>query len=620
MIRRFQTDNLNNNSRKFPLNERKEGLYFKEQFPYDEIPRIIFDDNIVLKEPLGDIFITDTTFRDGQQARPPYTPQQIEKLFDLMHKLGGPNGVIRQSEFFIYSKRDREALDRCRALGHQFPEITGWIRANSDDLNLVKKLNIKETGILTSVSDYHIYLKLGITRRKAMEKYLYVVKEALNAGIKPRCHFEDITRADIYGFCLPFAEELLKLSEESGIPVKIRLCDTMGYGITYPQTILPRSVPRLAHAFHKELGYPSELLEWHGHNDFHKVHINGATAWLHGISALNASLFGIGERTGNPPMESAIIEYIALKGENNGIDTTIITELADYFRKEIHGEIPSNFPFIGSNFNTTRAGIHADGILKNEKIYNIFDTEKLLNRPIRVTVTDKSGVAGIAQWINENIESITTGQHEPISKRLHGVRRIYEWVIYQYEQGRTTGISPDELITKAKHHLPFLFDSEFTKLTMEAQEIANTMMKRVYNSEILRNLDDYFLDKFLSVAVRREPSIQLITMANLNGERIGNMHTHHGQKGRFRRLKNKEFMEHRWFSEVKKTGKSHHSEPFVSMYTDEFLISAGYPIFNPENQLIAVLNVDFLFAELVKLHSNIPLEILEVSTRREEHK
>ena len=134
---------------------------------------------------------------------------------------------------------------------------------------------------------------------------------------------------------------------------------------------------------------PSDRLEWHGHNDFHKVHINGATAWLYGCDALNATLFGFGERTGNPPLEGAIIEYIALKGELCGIQTEVITELADYMRS-IGLPIPDNYPFVGKDFNTTRAGIHAGGLRQDERIYNIFDTARLLNRPPRVAITDKT--------------------------------------------------------------------------------------------------------------------------------------------------------------------------------------------------------------------------------------
>jgi hypothetical protein len=259
-------------ARAYPMIEPAEPVLYREQFPYTEVPRILFDGVYVRPEPAGEIWITDTTFRDGQQARPPYTPQQIVDIYSMLHRLGGPKGIIRQSEFFIYSKRDRAAVEGCQALGHKYPEITSWIRAHADDLKLVKEFGLKETGILTSCSDYHIYLKLKTTRTAAMEDYLSVVKEALAHGIRPRCHLEDVTRADIYGFCLPFAEKVLKLMQESGVGIKLRLCDTLGYGLSYPEAVLPRSIPKLVHAFAYELGYPTEWLEWHGHNDFHKVH------------------------------------------------------------------------------------------------------------------------------------------------------------------------------------------------------------------------------------------------------------------------------------------------------------------------------------------------------------
>ena len=69
-----------------------------------------------------------------------------------------------------------------------------------------------------------------------MDKYLVIVKKALDAGIVPRCHFEDITRADYYGFVVPFAAALKDLSDESGMPIKIRCCDTLGYGVSFPGT------------------------------------------------------------------------------------------------------------------------------------------------------------------------------------------------------------------------------------------------------------------------------------------------------------------------------------------------------------------------------------------------
>ena len=587
--------------RHFPLESVKEANLLREQFPYTEVPRIFFDGVEVPPSFPKEIWITDTTFRDGQQARPPYNPQHIVKIFDGLHRLGGEKGIIRQSEFFVYSKRDREAIEGCQALGHRYPEITGWIRANAQDFAIVKELGLKETGILTSVSDYHIFLKLKKNREKILDEYLGIVKEALAAGIVPRCHFEDITRADIYGFCLPFAEELLKLSQESGMPIKIRLCDTMGYGVTYPGACLPRSVPRLGHAFHRELGYPSELLEWHGHNDFHKVHVNAVTAWMYGISSLNASLLGYGERTGNPPLEAAVIEYLSLKGTHAGIDTTVITDIADFYRNEVQAPIPENYPFVGLECNTTRAGIHADGLLKNPEIYSIFDTEKLLKRPIKVTVTDKSGMSGIAQWLNEYVKDTPEANHEPLSKRHPGVRSIYDWVMEQYAQGRTSSISSDEMIAQAKRHIPSMFESNFEKVRKKAIEKGRALAQSICAAPEIQSLDPRVLERFLKKIIRTEPSLQFLALTNLDGHQICNVHTQRGDKGLFRSLLNVNFNEKEWFVNVKTTGEPYCSDLFFSRFTGRLIMTFAEPIYDQNGNMIAVMDLDFKFNELSKL-------------------
>ena len=601
----------------FPLVDVREPELYRGQFPYEQIPRILFDGQDASPNPAKDIWITDTTFRDGQQARPPYTPEQIARIFDFLHRLGGPKGIIRQSEFFLYSRRDAQAVEGCLSLGREFPEVTGWIRADARDLAIVKGFGLKETGILTSVSDYHIFLKLKSTRAKILDEYLGIVKSALDAGIRPRCHFEDITRADVYGFCLPFAEKLLALMQEAGTPIKIRLCDTMGFGVTFPGAALPRSVPRLVHAFASELGYPGELLEWHGHNDFHKVHVNAVTAWLYGCSALNSTVLGFGERTGNPPLEAAVIEYIGLRGTDDGMDTRIITEMGDYFRTEIQAPIPANYPFVGSEFNVTRAGIHADGILKNPEIYNIFDTEKILSRPIRVMVTDKSGMAGIAQWINENIPAVTGRPFDPVGKRHPGVRHIATWVAEQYAQGRTTSISPDELVAQARHFLPSLFVSDFQKAKEAAIGKARHIAERISASEDVRSLEPSRMESFLHEVVGREASIQLLAVTNLEGRRISQAHTQRGEKGLFRNLMNKDFRKHDWFVAVLQTGEPHYSDLFSSKYTGKLIMTAAMPILDAAGKMYAVMDIDFRFDELVKLISAIPDEILEVAERGE---
>ncbi|OGV72280.1 MAG: histone-lysine N-methyltransferase [Lentisphaerae bacterium RIFOXYB12_FULL_65_16] len=596
---------------RFALVDVEEPELFRDQFSYNQIPKVIFDGKITMPVPPDDIWITDTTFRDGQQARPPYAPEQIVDLYRLMNRLGGPNGVIRQCEFFIYSKRDRRAIEGCLELGCRYPEVTGWIRANPEDFKLVRALGLKETGILTSVSDYHIFLKLKKNRRKVMDEYLGTVKEALAEGIIPRCHFEDLTRADIYGFCLPFAEELMKLSEESGIPIKIRLCDTLGYGVSYPGAALPRSVPKLVHAFRFEAGVPAERLEWHGHNDFHKVHANATTAWLYGCSALNASLLGYGERCGNPPLEGAIIEYIGLKGEDCGIETRVITEIAEYYRDVVKAEIPSNYPFVGEEFNTTRAGIHADGILKNPEIYNIFDTEKILNRPIHIMVTDKSGLAGVAQWLNQYATQHPAGEYEAIGKRHPGVRRIYEWIMEQYEQGRTTAISSEEMIAQAKHHVPRLFESDFTKVKKEAVRKAELLAELITGAPEIQSLAPERVKKFLQNAIKEESAIQLLTITDLQGHRISQVHTQRGEKGLFRSLLNEDFSEREWFRDVLDTGQPYYSDLYFSRFTGILILTIAYPIKNAQDEIVAVIDMDFKFDGLTNLIHHLPSEILE---------
>src|SRR5512145_2690050 len=249
----------------FELKDVKEPELYREMFPYTSVPKIMLEDRTVKPRLPKDIWIMDTTFRDGQQSRPPYTPKQIATIFDYMHRMSGPKGVIRQTEFFLYSDKDKEAVRLCQERGYRFPEVTGWIRANKNDFKLVKEMGLKETGILTSCSDYHIFLKLNWSRKQALDNYLGIVKTALDQGIVPRCHLEDITRADFYGFVIPFAQELMKLSEESKMPVKIRACDTMGYGFPFPGTALPRGVPEIFYALIHDGGVPSAQLEWHGH-------------------------------------------------------------------------------------------------------------------------------------------------------------------------------------------------------------------------------------------------------------------------------------------------------------------------------------------------------------------
>ena len=146
-----------------------------------------------------------------------------------------------------------------------------------------------------------------------------------------------------------------------------------------------------------------------------------------------------------------VFEYASLRGSLDGMDTTVITQIADYFKNEIGYEIPPMTPYVGSSFNMTRAGVHADGLMKDEEIYTIFDTKKILGRPATVQISKTSGLAGIAYWINQ---TYGLSEEEKLDKRDALVIAMKEWVDQQYEDGRQTPMTDKELNEKLQSLAP----------------------------------------------------------------------------------------------------------------------------------------------------------------------
>ncbi len=247
--------------------------------------------------------------------------------------------------------------------GYDFPQVTAWIRAKKEDFQLVKDLGIKETGILVSCSNYHVFKKLKMTRKDAIKEYTKIIEASLDAGIIPRA-------------------------------------------------------------------------------DFYRAVVNSTTAWLYGASSVNTALLGIRERTGNTPLESMVMEYIQLRGGDGGMNIKKITEIGECFENELNYKIPPRTPFVGKAFNATRAGIHADGLLKDEEIYNIFDTTEILGRRPVVILDAHSGAAGIAMWLNNYF---MTNDDILINKRDERIAKIKEWIDNEYENGRVTAISDSEM-------------------------------------------------------------------------------------------------------------------------------------------------------------------------------
>ncbi|WP_165080168.1 histone-lysine N-methyltransferase [Desulfovibrio sp. ZJ746] len=595
--------------RALSLQDTAEPRLFRELFPYTSICRTSFDEVLLSPRPAAQMRITDTTFRDGQQARPPYTVRQVARMFDFLHRLGGKTGLIAASEFFLYSPRDRKCVEVCRARGYRFPRVTAWIRANREDLKLARDMEFDETGMLTSVSDYHIFLKLGKTRQQAMDMYTDLAAQALDWGIIPRCHFEDVTRADIYGFCLPLAQRLMELSRQSGMPVKIRLCDTMGYGVPWPGAALPRSVQRIVRAFTDEAGVPGEWLEWHGHNDFHMALANGVTAWLYGCGAVNSTLFGFGERTGNTPLEALLVEYISLTGDDAAADTTVLSEVAEFFERELDYRIPPNYPFVGRDFNATSAGVHADGLAKNEEIYNIFDTKRLLGRPVPIIVTDKTGRAGVAYWINT---SLGLPKEQQVSKKHPAVGKIYDAIMALYaDSGRTTSLSHEEMESLVQQHMPELFASEFDRMKKLAGELAANLILRLAASPALCRLDAEAcaaLDAF----VAEYPFIQFCCLTDDEGRMCCSAIADSEYAANYASLHpGYDFSGREWFRMPMQTGDLHIMDVYQSHFTSKLVITVSCAVTDENDRIVGVVSGDIQLEQLLKRARALRREAVE---------
>jgi isopropylmalate/homocitrate/citramalate synthase len=571
---------------------------FREIFPYTKVSRVAFDGIYVEPRPASPMFITDTTFRDGQQARPPYTVAQIVHLYALLYELGGRSGLIQASEFFMYSEKDRKAIEACRALGHPFPRVTGWIRAAKEDLRLARDMEFKEVGVLTSVSDYHIFLKLGWDRRRAFDQYLAIAAQALEWGIAPRCHFEDVTRADVQGFCLPLAAKLMELGKESGLPVKIRLCDTMGYGVPYSGAALPRSVPRLVRAFTDEAGVPGECLEWHGHNDLHKVLINGTTAWLYGCGGVNCTLLGFGERTGNSPLEAMVIEYVSLTGDDGAANPKVISAIARYFETELDYRIPDNYPLVGRDFNATSAGIHVDGLAKNEEIYNIFDTGAILGRDVPIIITDKSGRAGVAYWINQHLG---LGPDKKVSKTHPAVGMVYNAIMAAYERGRNTSYSNKEMLALAKRYMPDRFPSELRRLHGIAGKLAEHIMLRLAGKcQVCGEGAEFY--PWMPAFLAENPFIQYVYVTDTKARLLGMAISNEAEAYRenYKRLPlGFDFSEREWFINPMRDGGLHISNIYQSQMTGKLVLTVSTAITDENDEITGVLGADIALEELL---------------------
>lgn len=413
--------------------------YFTESFPRDAFPAYVWEERPPHLPPA--VWLTETTHRDGQQGGLPLSTTTSLRIYDILSRFTGASGAIRQAEFFVYRPSDRAALEGALERYHSGAPIepTTWIRATAKDVDLIRTLGVRETGMLASASDYHTFHKFSPGgRNQAAQTYLEAVQLTLDAGIRPRLHLEDATRAPL-DFMRPFVAAVQALSASYGpdLRPKFRICDTMGLGLPYEDVALPRSIPRLFAAM-RELGLQPADLEFHPHNDTWLVVANCLAALRAGCGVINGTALGKGERTGNAPLEGVLLHLLGMGYfRAPAPDFTALNDLVDLYA-DLGEPVPPKYPLYGRDAHRTRAGVHADGLNKFWWMYAPFNVPDLLGRPLEVSLTKDSGIGGLIFVMRQHL-GLDTPKDDP---RLQAV---YAWLQAEFDNGRQTSVEWEEL-------------------------------------------------------------------------------------------------------------------------------------------------------------------------------
>ncbi len=421
----------------FLIDDPEQPDLFEAAFPRDNFPAVLWTERPPdLPERA---WTTETTHRDGQQGGLPLTVEDGVRLYEIMCAFTGTSGAIRQAEFFVYRPADRDMLREAVARFRDGAPIepTTWIRATRKDADLVREAGVRETGMLASASDFHTFYKFTPGgRRVAAETYLDAVRAVLDAGLRPRLHLEDCTRAP-EAFVLPFVDAVQTICAAAGVAPKFRICDTMGLGLPYENVESPRSVPRWVRRL-RAAGLTAEQLEFHPHNDTHLIVANCLAAVMSGCAVINGTLLAKGERTGNAPLEGVLLHLIGmgLVGPERP-DFTELNDLVDLYAT-LGEPVATRYPLYGRDAHRTRAGIHADGLNKFWSMYAPFDVPTLIGRPLEVSLTKDSGIAGLIFLIKQH-----TGRELP--KDDSELRRLHDELAGQFDAGRQTAVEWEEV-------------------------------------------------------------------------------------------------------------------------------------------------------------------------------
>jgi len=309
---------------------------------------------------LGEVTVKldDTTLRDGEQtAGVVFTNAEKVKIAQMLDEIG-----IDQIEAGIpvMGGDEREVIEEIAHLGLR-ASVLGWNRANVADIQTSIDCGVDAVAISLATSDIHIHTKLQKDRAWVLNSIREATAFAKSNGVYVSVNAEDASRTE-FGFLLEYAAA----AKAEGAD-RLRFCDTIGI-----------MEPLRTYKVIKELIEQTGLeVEMHTHNDFGMAVAN-AIAGIHaGASWVNVTVGGLGERAGNAALEEVVMALKYLEDVDLEFDTKRFHEVVDYVMTAAGRTVPAWKPVVGSNMFAHESGIHADGVIKNPKTYEVFTPEEV---------------------------------------------------------------------------------------------------------------------------------------------------------------------------------------------------------------------------------------------------
>lgn len=423
------------------IHNPEEPEYFPEVFPRDAFPRYTWDDGMRPLTLPHEVWLSETTHRDGQQGGLPLSLDTSRQIYDILCEITGESTAIRHAEFFPYRDSDRNALIYALERHRDGAPIepTTWIRARREDVELIKRIGVTETGLLSSSSDYHTFHKFGSGgRTEAAAMYLDAVAMALDHGIKPRVHLEDTTRSDP-DFVRALVEEVLKVAAAypAELQPRFRVCDTLGIGLPYDDVALPRSIPRWIRLL-RGLDLTPSQIEFHPHNDTWLVVANCLAAIREGCGVISGTTLGTGERTGNAPLEAVMVHLLGM-GYWAGTEVNLpaVNKLVEALRRhrlrpvaEVPAVRPGRLRHPGRHPRRRPQQVLVD--------VRAVQRPLLTGRELDVALTKDSGQAGLLFVLDKRL-GLRLEKGDP------RIVELLAWMDEQWDAGRVSAVEWNEL-------------------------------------------------------------------------------------------------------------------------------------------------------------------------------